>query len=180
MNSIASRAPSIPTSKGAILRRSANIGRIAPWSVTRVCYSKSWSARALKSRRCTWLRAQPSAWPRGAPPLWSSDGWEPCLFALTVVFSLLIHFIRLKRRGRPKQPQVVPDPRLRYGQVVKQRAGRRLVAVRRRVIFGVEELIPLQQISTSLLERLNGTRRAARRTVASQDTEFRQVSDSAR
>jgi len=112
--------------------------------------------------------------------LWSSDGWEPCLFALTVVFSLLIHFIRLKRRGRPKQPQVVPDPRLRYGQVVKQRAGRRLVAVRRRVIFGVEELIPLQQISTSLLERLNGTRRAARRTVASQDTEFRQVSDSAR
>lgn len=90
-------------------------------------------------------------------PLWSSDGWEPYVTALTLVFAVLIHFIRLKRPGRPKEPQVVPDPRLRYGQVVKQRAGRRLVAVIRRVIFGVEELIPLQQISTSLLERLNGT-----------------------
>jgi IS1 family transposase len=90
-------------------------------------------------------------------PLWSSDGWEPYVMALTVIFAVLIHFIQPKRRGRPKQPQVVPDPRLRYGQVVKQRQGRRLVAVTRRVIFGVEELIPIKQISTSLLERLNGT-----------------------
>jgi len=52
---------------------------------------------------------------------------------------------------------IVPDPRVRYGQVIKQCAGRRLVSVTRRVIFGVEELIPLKQISTSLLERLNGT-----------------------
>ena len=94
---------------------------------------------------------------QGCWPLWSSDGWEPYVWALTLVFAVLIHFIRLKRRGRPKQPQVVPDPRLRYGQVIKQREGRRLVAVTRRVIFGVEELIPLKQISTSLLERLNGT-----------------------
>src|SRR5262245_28196713 len=50
-----------------------------------------------------------------------------------------------------------PDPRVRYGQVIKQRAGRRLVSVTRRVVFGVAELIPLKQISTSLLERLNGT-----------------------
>jgi hypothetical protein len=85
------------------------------------------------------------------------EPWEPYVRALMVVFGLLIHFIRRKRRGRPKQPLVVPDARLRYGQVIKQRAGRRLVAVTRRVIFGVEELIPLKQISTSLLERLNGT-----------------------
>jgi len=84
-------------------------------------------------------------------------GWEPYLFALTVVFAVLIHFIKGRGRGRPKQSQVVPDPRLRYGQVVKQRPGRRLVAVTSRVIFGVEELIPLAQISTSLLERPNGT-----------------------
>jgi hypothetical protein len=51
----------------------------------------------------------------------------------------------------------VPDPRARYGQVIKQRAGRRLASVTRRVIFGVEELVPLKQISTSLLERLNRT-----------------------
>ena len=93
----------------------------------------------------------------GCWPLWSSDGWAPYLFALTVVFGVLIHFIRSKRRGRPKESEIVPDPRLQYGQVVKERKGRRLVAVTRRVIFGVEELIPLKQISTSLLERLNGT-----------------------
>lgn len=85
-------------------------------------------------------------------PLWSSDGWEPYLFALTVVFAALIHFIKGKGPGRPKESQVVPDPRLRYGQVIKQREGRRLVSVTRRVIFGIEELIALKQISTSLLE----------------------------
>jgi hypothetical protein len=43
------------------------------------------------------------------------------------------------------------------GQIIKQRAGRRLVSVAQWVIFDVEELIPLKQISTSLLERLRGT-----------------------
>src|SRR5262249_16462377 len=70
---------------------------------------------------------------------------------------VLIHFIRSKRPGRPKESEVLPDPKLRYWQVVKERKGRRLFGVTRRVIFGVEELIPLKQISTSLLERLNGT-----------------------
>jgi len=97
-------------------------------------------------------RLAPDCW-----PLWSSDGWEPYLFALTLVFAVLIHFIKGKGSGRPKESQVVPDPRVRYGQVIKQRAGRRLVSVTRRVVFGVAELIPLKQISTSLLERLNGT-----------------------
>jgi transposase-like protein len=97
-------------------------------------------------------RLAPGCW-----PLWSSDGWELYLFALTVVFAVLIHFIKGKGRGRPKESQVAPDPRVRYGQVIKQRAGRRLVSVTRRVVFGVAELIPLKQISTSLLERLNGT-----------------------
>jgi hypothetical protein len=89
--------------------------------------------------------------------LWSSDGWEPYLFALTLVFAVLIHFIKGRGPRPPKEPQVVPDPRVRCGQVIKQRVIGRLVAVSRQVIFGVEELIPLKQISTSLLERLNGT-----------------------
>ena len=89
--------------------------------------------------------------------MWSSDGWKAYAAALLSLFCLVIHFIRVKRRGRPKQPQVVPDPRLRYGQVVKEHKGRRLVTVSRRVVFGVAELIPLTRISTSLLERLNGT-----------------------
>jgi IS1 family transposase/transposase-like protein len=97
-------------------------------------------------------RLAPDCW-----PLWSSDGWEPYRFALTLVFAILIHFIKGKGPGRPKESQVVPHPRLRYGQVIKQRAGRRLVSVTRWVVFGLAELIPLKQISTSLLERLNGT-----------------------
>ena len=97
-------------------------------------------------------RLAPDCW-----PVWSSDGWEPYRFALTVAFAVLIHFIKGKGPGRPKEPEVVADPRLSYGQVVKKRVGRRPVSVTRRVIFGVEELIPLKQISTSLLERLNGT-----------------------
>jgi hypothetical protein len=97
-------------------------------------------------------RLAPDCW-----PLWSSDGWEPYRFALTLVFAILIHFIKGKGRGPPKESQVVPHPRLRYGQVIKQRVGRRLVSVTRRVIFGLAESIPLKQVSTSLLERLNGT-----------------------
>jgi len=91
-------------------------------------------------------------------PLWSSDGWKPYGAALLSVFQVIIHFIRpLKHRGFWKEPKVVPDPRLRYGQVVKERQGRRLVSVSKRVVYGVAELIPLKAISTSLLERLNGT-----------------------
>jgi hypothetical protein len=97
-------------------------------------------------------RLAPECW-----PLWSSEGWKAYGAALLLVFGVLLHFIRLKRRGRPKQPLLVPDPGLRYGQVVKQRKGRRLVAVSKRVVFGVAELLPLTRISTSLLERLNGT-----------------------
>lgn len=110
-------------------------------------------------------------------PLWSSDGWEPYLFALTVVFAVLIQFIKGKGRGRPKDSQVVPYPRVRYGEVIKPRAGRRLVAVTRRVMFGVEEQIPLKQISTSLLERPERDDSPACRVVASQDAQFRQMSD---
>ena len=97
-------------------------------------------------------RLAPDCW-----PLWSSDGWKPYAVALRSLFGVVIHFIQTRRRGRPKAPRVVPDPRLRYGQVVKQRQGRRLISVSRRLVFGVAELIPLARISTSLLERLNGT-----------------------
>jgi transposase-like protein len=113
-------------------------------------------------------RLAPDCW-----PLWSSDGWEPYLFALTVVFAVLIHFIKGKGRGRPKESQVVPDPRVRYGQVIKQRAGRRLISVTRRVIFGVEELIPPGANLDLALGTAQRDDSAARRAAASQDAQFR-------
>jgi IS1 family transposase len=97
-------------------------------------------------------RLAPGCW-----PLWSSDGWQAYAQALLSLFCVVIHFLRARRRGRPRAPQMVADPRLRYGQVVKQRQGRRLISVTKRVVYGVAELIPLAQVSTSLLERLNGT-----------------------
>lgn len=57
-------------------------------------------------------------------------------------------FIKCKELGRRKESQVVRDSRLRYGQVIERRVKGRLVAVSRRVIFGVKELIPLNLIST--------------------------------
>jgi hypothetical protein len=46
-----------------------------------------------------------------------------CLFALTLVFAVLILFVKGKERGSPKESQVAPDPRVRYGQIIKRRAG---------------------------------------------------------
>jgi|SRR5215208_4059536 len=99
-------------------------------------------------------RLAPSSW-----PLWCSDGWEPYVGALLSLFHLLIHYLRARRRGRPRNPQPIAHPNLRYGQVVKQRRGRRLISITKRVIYGVAELVRLEKISTSLLERLNGTLR---------------------
>lgn len=99
-------------------------------------------------------RLAPGSW-----PLWCSDGWEPYVGALLSVFHLMIHYLRTRQRGRPRNPKPIAHPNLRYGQVVKQRSGRRLVAITKRVIYAVAELVPMEKISTSLLERLNGTLR---------------------
>jgi hypothetical protein len=62
----------------------------------------------MKLLEGTTKRLAPGCW-----PLWSSDGWELYLCALTLVFAVLIHFIKGKGPGRPKESQVVPDPRVR-------------------------------------------------------------------
>jgi IS1 family transposase len=92
-------------------------------------------------------------------PLWCSDGWDSYIEALLSIFYVIVHSIRTRHRGRPRIPQQVPHPNLRYGQIVKHHSGRKLLSISKRVIFGIVELIPLVQISTSLLERLNGTLR---------------------
>lgn len=95
----------------------------------------------------------------GCWPLWCTDGWESYVEALLSIFHLVIYFMRARRRGRPRKAHTIAHPALRYAQVVKHHVGRRLVSVTKRVVFGVAELVPLAQVSTSLLERLNGTLR---------------------
>lgn len=90
-------------------------------------------------------------------PLWSSDRWKAYIEALLSVFAIWLYSIRLRKRGRPRGPHRIAHPLLRYGQVVKHYAGRRFVGMTKRIVFGVEGLVPLVKISTSLLERLNGT-----------------------
>lgn len=102
----------------------------------------------------TALRLKQDCW-----PLWCSDGWDCYVKALLSFFYVIIYFIRTRRRGRPRLPKQAPHPNLHYGQLVKHHSGRRLISISKRVIFGVVELIPLALISTSLLERLNGTLR---------------------
>lgn len=109
---------------------------------------------AEKLVKNTASRLAPESWPR-----WCSDAFEPYVAARFRVFHLVLHYLRTRRRGRPRKPPPIAHPQLRYGQVVKHRRGRRLMAITKRVITGVAELVPLEQLSTSLLERLNGTLR---------------------
>jgi len=70
--------------------------------------------------------------------------------------------------GRPrKEPKRVIDPQLCYGQVDKQRAGGRIIEVRRRLLFGAEaDIVKIltaddcgSQINTAYGERDNLTSR---------------------
>jgi transposase-like protein/IS1 family transposase len=66
------------------------------------------------------------------------------------------------KRGRPPKPEQIPDPALLYGQVAKERGGRRVVKVEKRLVPG-PPATELAFISTSLLERQNGTARSRNR-----------------
>jgi transposase-like protein len=100
-------------------------------------------------------------------PRVSSDGYDAYTQPLTeqvkavTVYPLQWALMKGKR-GRPPQPKVIPDPALVYGQVVKEREGRRVVKVEKRLVLGPPKT-ELAHISTSLLERQNGTGRSRNR-----------------
>jgi hypothetical protein len=102
-------------------------------------------------------------------PTWSSDGLAAYRAARLARHPRVQTFPRTGQRGRPRRPRLVAHPRLRYGQVVKQRdAHHPSVAVRTRAVFGAP---PLTAIRTVYLERQNGTlrhdnRRLTRKTRA--------------
>ena len=71
--------------------------------------------------------------------------------ALLNVYGVVKEFPRTGKRGRPKQPTIIPSNDLRYAQVVKTRKGGILQKVEKKVIFG--ENIDEREISTTLIER---------------------------
>jgi IS1 family transposase len=90
-------------------------------------------------------------------PLFVTDGLKFYAEALLQKYGRLVKFPKTGKRGRPKNPAIVPDENLRYAQVIKNRKGRKLQKVEKRVIFGKN--IDKSEISTSLLERQNLTLR---------------------
>ena len=91
----------------------------------------------------------------GSKPLFVTDGLKLYAEALLKKYGKWVEFPKTGKRGRPKKPAIVPDKELKYAQVVKNKEGRRLQKVEKRVIFGQD--IDQSKISTSLLERQNLT-----------------------
>ena len=91
----------------------------------------------------------------GSKPLFVTDGLKFYTRALLKKFSKLVEFPRTGKRGRPRKSKLIPDPDLRYAQVVKHRRTVMLRKVKKRIIFGHD--IYEGEISTSLIERQNLT-----------------------
>jgi len=105
----------------------------------------------------------------GPLPLFVSDGWDAYIEALLDAFHRIQDRPRTGRPGRPPGPQLIPDPELRYAQLVKIRNNGRVVATHKRVVFGQDDTVDQDTISTSLIERENlslrqDNRRLSRKT----------------
>ena len=105
---------------------------------------------------------------RGCLPRVSSDGYDAYTKPLSeqvkqvTVYPLWWALTKKGRRGRPPKAKQIPDPALVYGQVVKRREGKRVVKVEKQLVLG-PTTTDLKVISTSLLERQNGTTRSRNR-----------------
>lgn len=88
-------------------------------------------------------------------PLFVTDGLKFYKIALLRQYGKLQSFAQTGKRGRPKLSRLISDELLKYAQIIKQRAGRVLTKVEKRVIFG--ENIDPKMISTSYIERQNLT-----------------------
>ena len=105
---------------------------------------------------------------KGSWPVWVSDGMDAYGEALKNRHCVLRSFPRTGKRGRPRRDKLVACPKLRYGQVVKERDEQHhVIGVFKRSRYGD---IPLHKISTVYIERHNLTlrqenRRLTRKTI---------------
>ena len=101
-------------------------------------------------------------------PVFVTDGLDFYKVALLNQYGVQIEYPKTGKRGRPRNPKIVPSDDLKYAQVVKKRKGGKLKGVEKKVIFG--EDIEESTISTSLIERQNLTfrqdnNRVSRKTI---------------
>ena len=88
-------------------------------------------------------------------PLFVTDGLKFYAESLLNQYSKWREFPKTGKRGRTRKPKTVPDKDLKYAQVIKNKQGKKLQKVEKRIIFG--QNIDQSKISTSLLERQNLT-----------------------
>jgi IS1 family transposase len=90
-------------------------------------------------------------------PLFVTDGLRFYAGALLEQYGQWIEYPPTGKRGRPRKDRLVPNDKLKYAQVIKNRQAGRLKKVIKKTVFGKE--IETVLISTSLIERLNLTLR---------------------
>jgi IS1 family transposase len=88
-------------------------------------------------------------------PLFVSDGLEFYKEALLKQFGKIVEFPRTGKRGRPRNPILVPSEGLKFAQVIKKRKKGKLKKIAKKKTFG--EDIAETEISINLLERQNMT-----------------------
>lgn len=94
-------------------------------------------------------------------PLFLSDGYAHDLTAIVAPFGHWVQLSRRQARGPAPKPRWMPLPELLYAQVIKTMRRRRVVEVRRHVVFGTTAAVDHVlaacgwQINTAFIERLN-------------------------
>ena len=106
-------------------------------------------------------------------PVYITDGLEFYKGALLNQYGVRIEYPKTGKRGRPKNPEIVPPEDLKSAQVVKKRKEGKLQKVVKRVIFG--EDIEQKEISTNLIERQNLTFRQDNNRVSRKTIGFSKV-----
>ena len=88
-------------------------------------------------------------------PLFVTDGLKFYTKAFQKYCGTWKTFPQTGKRGRPRKDKWIPDPELKYAQVITHRKGGKLSKVEKRIIFGNN--IDFKDINTSLIERQNLT-----------------------
>jgi hypothetical protein len=69
-------------------------------------------------------------------PLFVTDGLKFYAESLLNKYGKWREFPKTGKKGRPRKPKTVPDKDLKYAQVVKNKQGKKLQKVEKRIIFG--------------------------------------------
>jgi len=108
----------------------------------------------------------------GPLPLFVSDGLDSYGVALLDRYQVTVSYPPTGKRGRPRSPEKRPVADLRYAQVVKKRERGRLVSVSKRIVYGDDSSIASDDITTTLVERLNLTLRRENSTLQRKTLSF--------